>query len=255
MQLEPVVVEGRSLPVELIKKDSRTMRGKVAEGSIIIEVPSAWREEYAMKCALNIRNRMERALRKNPYAFDLGKLPGFEDMQRISAMDEEFTIRIERAEARNARARLRGSSIEIKVPESEPEEKAEERISRLVIRALSSKLYEKFEKEVNEINGRFFNARFKSIRLRISVARWGSFSSKGNLNFSSLLLFMPKEIRESVIVHELAHTRVRDHSKKFWSIVYSIMPDYKERRRWMNRYQSFPLTKRPAEYKPLSSAS
>ena len=37
------------------------------------------------------------------------------------------------------------------------------------------------------------------------------------------------------IVHELAHTRVANHSQKFWNVVSGILPDYKERRRWLKK--------------------
>lgn len=63
---------------------------------------------------------------------------------------------------------------------------------------------------------------------------WGSCSSKRNLNFNWKLILMPEEILEYVVVHELAHLFEMNHSKAFWGIVESILPDYKERRKWLN---------------------
>lgn len=71
------------------------------------------------------------------------------------------------------------------------------------------------------------------ITIRCQRTRWGSCSSKGNLNFNCLLMRMPPEIQDYVVVHELCHRKEMNHSAKFWSEVGKILPDYKERRRWL----------------------
>ena len=70
-------------------------------------------------------------------------------------------------------------------------------------------------------------------KISISSAkkRFGSCSSQGNINFSFRLALYPQEATEYVIVHELAHLKEMNHSKKFWQIVEKYMPDYKERRK------------------------
>ncbi len=69
---------------------------------------------------------------------------------------------------------------------------------------------------------------FKNIRITSAMARWGSCSSKKNLNFSYRLVMAPKLVIDYVIVHELCHLREMNHSKKFWKQVEQIMPEYKE---------------------------
>lgn len=59
---------------------------------------------------------------------------------------------------------------------------------------------------------------------------WGSCSSKRNLNFNYKLLFLEKDLADYVVVHELCHLREMNHSKKFWNLVGSILPDYNKRR-------------------------
>ena len=72
-----------------------------------------------------------------------------------------------------------------------------------------------------------------SIRITDARQRWGSCTHKGGLNFSWRLIQAPLEIVDYVIVHELVHLRQPDHSKKFWSKVKEIMPDYERRREWL----------------------
>jgi predicted metal-dependent hydrolase len=71
------------------------------------------------------------------------------------------------------------------------------------------------------------------ITIRMQKSRWGSCSSKGNLNFNCLLMNAPEEIVDYVVVHELCHRKEMNHSKRFWDEVEKVLPDYKERRKWL----------------------
>lgn len=80
----------------------------------------------------------------------------------------------------------------------------------------------------------FWAARMKVTYGRITIrdqrTRWGSCSSRGNLNFNWRLLLMPERVMDYVIVHELAHRREMNHSAAFWQIIETYLPDYRERR-------------------------
>lgn len=71
------------------------------------------------------------------------------------------------------------------------------------------------------------------ITIRNQKSRWGSCSSKGNLNFNCLLMLMPHDVIDYVIVHELCHRLEMNHSPKFWQEVEKVIPDYKSRRKWL----------------------
>ena len=67
-----------------------------------------------------------------------------------------------------------------------------------------------------------------SVHVRKMTSRYGSNSSQTHsLSFSMVLLHYSPEVIDSVIIHELAHDKVRDHSKKFYDVVYKYCPDYK----------------------------
>ncbi len=68
---------------------------------------------------------------------------------------------------------------------------------------------------------------YKDLRIKSVKTRWGSCSSKRNLNFNWKLVFAPKKCVDYVIIHELAHTKQMNHSYKFWDLVEDCMPDYK----------------------------
>ena len=69
--------------------------------------------------------------------------------------------------------------------------------------------------------------RYSSITVRDQKSRWGSCSSRGTLSFNYRLIFAPSIILDYVVVHELCHLTHMNHSKDFWNLVASVMPDYK----------------------------
>ena len=71
------------------------------------------------------------------------------------------------------------------------------------------------------------------ITIRCQQSRWGSCSSKGNLNFNCLLMLSPPEVITYVVVHELAHRKHMDHSPAFWAEVGAVLPDYRESVLWL----------------------
>lgn len=74
---------------------------------------------------------------------------------------------------------------------------------------------------------------YGTVTIREQKTRWGSCSTKGNLNFNWKLVLMPPEILDYVVVHELTHRIQMNHSAAFWAEVGKILPDYRERRQWL----------------------
>ncbi len=71
---------------------------------------------------------------------------------------------------------------------------------------------------------------YNRITIRNTRTRWGSCSSQRNLNFHYGLLFLPDDLRDYVIVHELCHLREMNHAPAFWALVAQYIPDYRMRR-------------------------
>ena len=81
-----------------------------------------------------------------------------------------------------------------------------------------------------------YQHKYERITIRNQSSRWGSCSSKGTLSFSYKLLFLPEELADYIVVHELCHLKEMNHSRKFWLLVAATMPQYKKMRIQLHRF-------------------
>ena len=73
----------------------------------------------------------------------------------------------------------------------------------------------------------------RAIRISQAQSRWGSCSPDDRLAFAWRLIMAPPTVIDYVVVHELAHIREKNHSRRFWQVVEKIMPDYEKQRIWL----------------------
>lgn len=71
------------------------------------------------------------------------------------------------------------------------------------------------------------------ITIRNQRSKWGSCSSRGNLNFNCMLMLAPPEVIDSVVVHELCHRKEMNHSDQFYAEVLKVFPDYWTHHKWL----------------------
>ena len=112
--------------------------------------------------------------------------------------------------------------------EAEPTEK----LTREKVIALAEEALKVIPERV-EYFAKVIGVTYGKITVRNQKTRWGSCSSKGNLNFNCLLMLAPPEVLDYVVVHELCHRKQMNHSKAFWLEVEKVLPDYKEARKWL----------------------
>ena len=83
------------------------------------------------------------------------------------------------------------------------------------------------------------------ITIRNQRSRWGSCSSKGNLNFNCLLMLFPEEVINYVVVHELCHRKHMNHSAAFYAEVERVFPEYRKCQKWLKENGGLYLSRLP----------
>ncbi len=86
-----------------------------------------------------------------------------------------------------------------------------------------------------EYYARKLNVTYGKITIRNQKTRWGSCSSKGNLNFNVNLMRAPLPVIDSVVVHELCHRKEMNHSRNFYKLVYDCYPEYDKWHGWLKK--------------------
>ncbi len=76
------------------------------------------------------------------------------------------------------------------------------------------------------------------LTIRGAKTRWGSCSQKGNLNFNWKLMMAPEPVIDYVIIHELAHLKEMNHSRKFWELVAEHCPKWRNHRKWLKGHEA-----------------
>lgn len=77
---------------------------------------------------------------------------------------------------------------------------------------------------------------YKSVKISSAHSRWGVCNYDNAIRYSYRLLYVPKDVLQYVVVHELAHTKHKNHSKLFWSEVERFVPDWKTKRKWLKTH-------------------
>lgn len=180
---------------------------------------------FAMNVKIIRSNRKTLAIQINPDLSVTVRAPMYapqSDIERILREKEGWIQKhIEKIREQEANKKeIQGESVE-------SEYLTNEEIKKLADKALQyiPKRVSYFAKQIGVTYGK--------ITIRNQKTRWGSCSSKGNLNFNCLLMLTPPEVIDYVVVHELCHRKEMNHSEAFWAEVEKVIPDYKEQVKWL----------------------
>jgi predicted metal-dependent hydrolase len=224
--LEPFEVNGKRIEVAIVETSLKNSYARVVEGRLIIKLPRRLKEREKIETANNLYTRMKRALQKNPHRFISPKRMEFQDGQTLTVLGKPIRVEIRPS----GRSRVIDGTLIIK---SKPDT-SKERISSLAKRAILKWSMKEVEDRVKVVNSIHFRSDLGRISLRENSTNWGSCTTRtNNISLNFKLLFLPDKALDYVIVHELAHTKVRAHSDRFWSLVESAMPDYRQWRKWL----------------------
>ena len=79
---------------------------------------------------------------------------------------------------------------------------------------------------------------YTKLTIRGQRTRWGSCAQSGAMSFNWRLLLAPEAVLDYVVEHEVCHLEVMDHSSRFWRLLESRVPDWRDHAAWLRRYGS-----------------
>jgi len=228
--MESVEINGTKFDISCSFTKNRNASARLKGNTIVMGIPSRWSNHEKERVGANLLRRAIRAIEKGKWKPDGNKRIRFFHGQRVKALGKEFEIVF--VDGKRFGGKTEEGRIEIRVADHQHPEK-HEKISKIVRREIVKNVMPHLKERIEKINKSHFNSSIPKISVRDTLARWGSCSPDGSISLSFKLLFMPDSILDYVIVHELAHTKYKSHGKRFWTLVERVVPDYREKRKWL----------------------
>ncbi|HLS09880.1 SprT family zinc-dependent metalloprotease [Lentibacillus sp.] len=152
--------------------------------------------------------------------------------EKLPYLGRQYRLKVCREPVSTAAIRFYRGRFIATVPKNWPQEKVDKALEQQLVEWYRHRGTIKLKEKANHFQS-LLDVRPKSINIRSQYKRWGSCTPDGDIYINWRLIMAPSNVFEYVIVHELAHLLVRDHSTAFWKIVKSILPDYKKRKEWL----------------------
>jgi predicted metal-dependent hydrolase len=224
-------INGKEVSVVFSPSRNRNAWARLRGDILTVTVPSRWPESEKRRVGSELLRKAIIAIEKGKWTGEQAGKIRFANGQKLAALGRRFEIEFISARSFRGKFTESGGRLVIAIDSSHP--KKTEKANALAREKIIESFNPELEARVRRINEEHFRASLGRISVRDNLSRWGSCSRDGSISLNLRLLFMPDEILDYVIVHELAHTRYRSHGPRFWALVESVLPDHRERRKWL----------------------
>lgn len=228
-------ISDHSFQLNVYSENRRSIRYSIRRDKINLRLPlflsKKQKEEQVLLCQDWVKKKLVQ---------DSTLLPLFASIRIhngtiLELFDQEVKIEIEHSPGSTYFAFYSNKKISLEIDTNLPEVELQGEIRRLICGVLNKVYIETVRARVRILNERFFGYNYGHVRLKYNKSNWGSCSIKRNLNFSTRMLFLPQNIQDYIIIHELAHLDQMNHSEKFWKLVAGAYPDYQAAKRWIKQ--------------------
>lgn len=222
-----VTVGREALKIKLIKKKRKTISIKIDEkGEIIVSAP------------LHISNSKLEELIKSKEAWILSKIHLVKQKKQEKSIFEigvnylgvNYSINTFEVQGNMVKLNFDKSHFNVYIPHAL--ETKEEALKDILIKWYKAEARRILEQRV-KLYGERLGVYPERIFIKNQKTKWGSCSSRRNINLNYRIIMAPMEVVDYLVVHELCHLVHLNHSKDFWSLVEKILPHYKKHQNWL----------------------
>ncbi len=215
---------------EIRRSDRRrkTVQIKIDGGAVQVAAPSATPDSELRAI---VRGRASWILKRISEAIPEAAPKRFVSGDTLPYLGRDVRMIVESADVPSPQLRLDRGNFRILVPRSLDDGERDEQIRRAAIAWYGARAAERYPARVDSWWPRVGSREPSRVLIRDQRRRWGSCASDGTLRFSWRGMMLEPALIEYIIVHELAHLTVKNHSPDFWKLVSSAMPDAQQRRK------------------------
>lgn len=223
------------IPLYIFKENRLDVRIALLKDKVTLRLPFFYTKKQTGKNIEWTKEWVTKRINKNPKLKNRFKIKEYNSGDKLDINGKSFELKINYLERKSFSAKLINDKIDINIPLKANGDDIHNTLPTLLSRVSAQYFLPEIHKRIKDLNKKHFNFNINQIRLKYNKSNWGSRSSQNNINISTRLLFAPKDVQDYVFIHELAHFKEMNHSAAFWEIVKKIMPDYKEKEKWLKK--------------------
>ncbi|WP_409069260.1 M48 family metallopeptidase [Clostridium caseinilyticum] len=222
--MKDIILMGEKHQYNLKSKKRKTISIRIGEEFIIEVTAPLETNEYTIERVLK---KEERWIIKK-----IKKLKEVENFNGYYYLGKLYCLEVKEVKSLYFKLEIDNDKFIIYINSGILQEKREEIIKDNLEKFYKEKAIKVLE-ERTEYYSSILGVKPKNITIKNQKTLWGSCSSKGNVNYNYKIVMAPLKVLDYIVVHELCHLIHMNHSKNFWSLVESIIPDCRERRKWL----------------------
>ncbi len=220
-----VKYQNKTIAYTINKAKIKNIYITIENGEVVIKAPWYTTRNQIQEVVESKRDWIMKKLEE--YNVSPRKAKEYEDGEKFQILGESYYLNIYYKDINNAILNVENEKIEIILPLSYAEEDNTEQIKKMI-----DKMYYMIaEKEVEsamEKTRKMVGLAPEEYKIKKIKYAWGTCSSRKVITINQNLMMYSRKAIEYVILHEICHLKYMNHSKKFWEMVESYMPDYKE---------------------------
>lgn len=233
MRKDKIVVGEKEYMVYISMEQRNDSRASIGKTGVHLRLPAGMQREELFREIMRMKRWAIEKIKEKPPEFKQKGSRAYHDGETLRVGNEEYVIRISFSEKQSSSARVMGNTFYFTLSSSLSEPVKQKHISVLLSRLVAKEKKQYMESKIRGLNQKHFNFNPRKVFLKYNSSSWGSCSEHGNINLSTRLFFAPEEVVDYVCIHELAHLQEKNHSPAFWKLVESVMPDYKDKQKWL----------------------
>ncbi|MEW5819112.1 MAG: M48 family metallopeptidase [Cyanobacteriota bacterium] len=228
---ETIRVNNYDYKVELELKTKRNSSAKVYGDTIVLRVssiiPRKMQKEHISFLLDSITTKLsQKRVKPIPVRLDISN--------EIRIIGKRYRTIIEHKPRKTCKLLIEDDDVlRFLLPETIPKDVLAKYVKKMIFKAVAEDNEDFLKDFARSINRKYFHQYLQEVRFKQFKSKWGECNSDNVISINVALLFCPVEIMEYILVHEIAHINMLNHSKQYWQRVEEVMPDRKKRERWL----------------------
>lgn len=230
--MKSIRYENKTIAYTVNKAKVKSLHISIENGEVVIKAPWYVTSSQIQNIVESKRQWIMEKLEE--YNSSPRKVKEYEDGERFQILGESYFLNIYYKDINNAILNVENGKIVVILPLRYADNDNSEQIKKMIDKMYYMVAEREIEYMMEKVS-RYVGLAPEAYRIKKTKTLWGSCSSNRKITINQNLMMYSRKAIEYVVLHEICHLKYMNHSKKFWQMVESYMPDYKEAEKELKR--------------------